>query len=106
MALPGTGGAIGITTVIEAAEREASKADNRKKLLAAGTSDRYLAVYVSVLTPAWVPLMHLRPAPVLPTLPPEITGLWMFSESGVENEYVVWSAGASRPWTKQRLIVT
>ena len=46
MSLPGRGGAVGVGTVLEAAEREAFKIDNRRKLGAAASVERHLAVYV------------------------------------------------------------
>jgi hypothetical protein len=66
MALPGSGGAVGVSTVIEAAEREAFKTDNRKKLGADGTPEKHLAVYVYMTTLAWVPLLDFEPMPSSP----------------------------------------
>ena len=103
MALPGAGGAVGTSSVIEAAEREAFKADNRKKLRSAGGTERHLAIYVYVTSQPWVGLIDFEPPPTLPSLPPEITNIWVFSEAQEENQYVVWRAGVSLPWQKQRV---
>ena|SRR5437016_4308722 len=46
IAFPIGGGAVGPSTAIEAAEREAWKDDNRKKLGAAKTAERHLVVFV------------------------------------------------------------
>jgi hypothetical protein len=105
MSLPGSGGAVGVSTVFEAAEREAFKADNRKKLGAAGVSERHLAVYVYVTTLAWVPLSDFEPISVIPNLPPEITDMWMFSESSRHSEYVFWRASSTVPWAKRKLVL-
>jgi hypothetical protein len=105
MALPGSGGAVGVSTVFEAAEREAFKTDNRKKLGAAGTPERHLAIYVYMTTLAWVPLSDFEPIPVAPNLPPEITGIWIFSESSKGGEYVIWRAGPTVPWAKRKLVL-
>jgi hypothetical protein len=94
---------LGAGTVIEAAEREAFKADNRKKLGIAGSAERYLGVYVYMLTMAWVPLSDFEPVPATPDLPPEITDIWMFSESYGGGEYVVWRGGLRSVWRKQKL---
>jgi hypothetical protein len=103
MALPGNVGPVAVGAVMEAAEREAFKTDNRRKLGAANSAERYLAVYVDPLTLAYVALLDFEPTPVLPNLPPEITDIWAFSESHAHGGYVLWRAGFSLPWTKQRL---
>jgi hypothetical protein len=102
MGLPGAHGAIGASTVIEAVEREAFKDDNRRKLGAVGEGERHLAVYVYLTNLAWVPLVDHEPPPVMPTLPPEITDIWVFSEAYGKHEYVVWRASTSLPWKKLR----
>lgn len=105
MSFPGSGGAVGVSTVIEAAEREAFRTDNRKKLGASRCSERHLAVYLYITTLAWVPLSDFEPAAVVPNLPPEITDIWIFSESSKNSEYVLWRASSSAPWTKRRLVL-
>jgi hypothetical protein len=67
MSVPGTGGAVGVSTVFEAAQREAFQADNRQKLGAAGISERHLAVYAYTTTLAWVPMSDFEPISVIPT---------------------------------------
>lgn len=103
MALPGAGGAIGASTVIEAAEKEAFKRDNRTKLGSAAVDERHLAIYVYVNSLPWVALVDFEPPPDLPRLPPEITDIWVFSEAYAEHEYVVWRAGTSLPWRKLKV---
>ncbi len=103
MALPGEGGAIGVGTVVEAAEREAFKDDNRKKLAATGKAERHLAIYVYVTNLPWIVLTDFEPEPTVPRLPPEITDIWVFSETPKEHQYVVWRAGTSLPWQKSIL---
>jgi len=100
MALPGTGGAFGAISVIEAAEREAFKADNRKKLSAAAGAERHLAIYVRGTRPSWVALLDFEPPPDVPHLPPEVTDILVFSEAYREHKYVVRRASASWPWEK------
>ena len=101
---PITGGAYGGTrTVIEAAEREALKSDNRRKLGVAGGTERHLAVYVPLNSWPWLALVERDPPPVLPKLPPEITDVWMFSESDVKQEYVLWHASTCSPWRTTRV---
>jgi hypothetical protein len=105
MALPGGGGAIGVSTVTGAALRETFKADNRRKLGASGCAERHLAVYVYLTSMAWLPLSEFEPIPEVPELPPEITDIAVFSESTTANEYVIWRASSSSPWTKQKLFL-
>ena len=100
---PIVGGAVGVSTVLEAAEQEALKTDNRRKLGAATSAERHLAVYVSIRTRAWPALSDFDPQPEIPNLPPEVTNIWMFSESYENGEYVFWRAGSTLPWTKGRL---
>jgi hypothetical protein len=103
MSLPGEGGPVSVNTVFEAAECEAL--ENCKKLGAAATPERHLAVYVYCTASAWVPLCDLEPTPTLPNLPNEITDIWVFSESFVQGEFVVWRAGASLNWMKENLVL-
>jgi hypothetical protein len=103
MALPGTCGAFGAISVIEAAEREAFKADNRKKLGAAAGAERHLAIYVRAASRPWVGRLDFEPPPDVPHLPPEVTNIWVFSEAHSEHKYVVWRASASWPWEKLEL---
>ncbi|MFN2444412.1 MAG: hypothetical protein ABR606_02295 [Vicinamibacterales bacterium] len=77
IALPGQGCDVSSTYVQEAIQHEASKADNRRKLLAAGGPERHLFVYVDPNRyPAWVGLVDERPPTVAPQLPEEVTHVW------------------------------
>lgn len=105
MSVPGNGGAVGVSTVFEAAEQEAFQTDNRKKLGAAWVSERHLAVYLYITTLAWVPLSDFEPIPVTPMLPPEITGICIFSEGSKSGEYVLGCASSTVPWTKRKLVL-
>jgi hypothetical protein len=68
--LPGGGGPLNARAATEAAEREAFKGDNRRKLGAAGTNGRHLVVYVYVTNYLpWCALCDLDPPPDLPRLP-------------------------------------
>jgi hypothetical protein len=103
---PGGGGPLNPRAATDAAEREAFKSDNRRKLGAAGTNGRHLVVYVYVTNYLpWCALCDLDPPPDLPRLPPEITDLWLLSETGSEHEYVVWHGSASLRWHSRRLLV-
>ena len=107
IALPGGGGALSADTAIKAAEREAFKIDNRRKLGAARTNERHLAIYVYATNSLpWCALVDHDPSPDLPHLPAEITDLWLFSETRSEGEYVVWRAGTSLRWHSLRLLLT
>ena len=99
MAPPGGGSALNASTAIRAAEREARKEDNRKKLGAAGTHERHLVVYVYVTNYLpWCALVDFEPPPDLPGLPSEITDIWLCSETRSEHQYAVWRASDFSPW--------
>jgi hypothetical protein len=99
MAPPGGGGALNASTAIEAVEREAYKADNRKKLSAAGTAETHLVVYIYMTNYLpWCALTDFAPPPELPRLPPEITDIWACSETRSNGDFAAWRASALSPW--------
>jgi hypothetical protein len=103
ISFPGGGGPRDAKMATEAAEREALKRDNRKKLGTAGTRERHLVVYMYLTNYLpWRALVDLDPPPDLLSLPSEITDIWLFSETGSQSEYVVWRAGTSVRWHSQR----
>lgn len=107
IALPGGGGALSASAAIEAAEREAIKTDIRRKLGAAGTSIRHLAIYIFVTNYLpWCALVDCDPPPEVPHLPTEITDLWLFSETRSQHEYVVWHSSTNAKWHSERLFLS
>ncbi|HTV06888.1 MAG TPA: hypothetical protein VME86_16080 [Acidobacteriaceae bacterium] len=108
IAFPVSGGAVGPTTATKAAEDEAQKLDNRKKLGVANTGERHLAVYVDVMNGlVWNALTSFAPPSTLPTLPEEITHICIIGHSGNQvapDEFVIWHADAGTPW--QRRVIT
>jgi hypothetical protein len=105
IALPGVHGTVGARSVIEIAERETFKADNRKKLAAARHEERHLAVYVYLTSLPWAVLTHFEPPRELPHLPHEITDVWVFSETAEEPKFVAWRASTLTRWEKLTLSV-
>jgi hypothetical protein len=104
IALPVSGGFYGQSLVLEAMEAVASTSDNIEKLAISGAAERHLAIYVdpsamSVL----MGLRDLNPPSDAPSLPAEITDVWLFSETYGEDRYVLWRARNNRPW--QRLVL-
>jgi hypothetical protein len=103
IASPIGGGAVGPTNAIEAGETEAWKPDNRKKLGAARTAEHHLVVYIDVMNgQPWVALSGFEPPSTLPSLPNEITSIWLVGHRE-ENEFVVWRATAKEPWSSLRV---
>jgi hypothetical protein len=98
--VPSRGGFSGPSLLLEAVEREAIRADNRKKLAAAQTSERHMLVYVdSNNFLPWRSFWHFEPPSVLPQLSPEITDVWAFTETvGAANHCTVWRASVTSPW--------
>ena len=106
MSPPGGGGSVDARTVIKAAWREVLKSDNRRKLGVSGVDERHLAVYVYLTNYLpWYALVGFEPPPDLPQLPPEITDLWLFSETRSPDEYVVWRANKASRWHSQRIVL-
>lgn len=109
IAFPVSGGAVGPTTATKAAEHEAQKQDNRKKLGIANTGERHLVVYVDVRNGlAWTALTSFTPPSILPTLPVEITHIWLIGHSGNQtepNEFVVWRADTQTSWQRRIIIL-
>lgn len=105
--LPGEGGAVGPSLATAAAEKEAHKSDNRRKLGAANAEQRHLVVYVDVTNGLpWVALTDFEPPSTLPKLPQEITHIWLIGHCGEtnKNEFVVWRASTKEPWYSQRVV--
>lgn len=95
---PGGSGAVDPTLAVEAGEREAWKKDNRRKLGAAATAERHLAVCMSMASLPWMALTSFPPPAGAPKIPEEITSLWLIGQGKDENEFVVWSAGRNENW--------
>jgi hypothetical protein len=100
LTLTASGGAVGASTAVEVGEHEAQKADNRRKLAAAGTAERALVVYIDPASGLpWAALTDFRPPATVANLPPEVTSLWLVGPTGKrENEFVGWYGSASQPW--------
>jgi hypothetical protein len=104
--LPIGGGALGAITAVKAAEKEAWKQDNRKKLGASKTAERHLVVYIDPTNGLpWVALTEFEPPPAVANLPEEITSIWLVGH-GNENEFVVWHASTEEPWSSLRVVST
>jgi hypothetical protein len=100
LTLTASGGAVGASTAVEVGEYEAQKADNRRKLAAAGTAERALVVYIDPASGLpWAALTDFRPPATSVNLPPEVTSLWLVGPTGKrENEFVGWYGSANEPW--------
>jgi hypothetical protein len=107
--LPGGGGAVGPSDAVEAGEREAWKADNRRKLGAAKTNERHLVVYIDPMTGLpWMALTEFEPPSIPPNLPMEVTTLWLIGHSKNlnenVNEFVAWRAGINEAWAATTIV--
>jgi hypothetical protein len=101
--LPGPIGRLTDSAAIDAAEYEATKLDNRKKLGACMGSERHLAVYAPPHSLASFGLWMREPPPKRASLPREISHLWVFGDDfGIKGDVVVWRAGPNATWQKAR----
>lgn len=98
--LSARGGAVGAISAVEVGENEAQKADNRRKLAAAGTEERVLAVYIDPQSGGpWLALTEFRPPSTSANLPLEVTSLWLIAPTGkLDDEFVGWHGCANQPW--------
>jgi hypothetical protein len=79
MGLPGPSERVRADSAIQAAEFEAWKLDNRKKLGAHMGGERHLAVYAPVTGVASFALWMFEPPPTVANLHPEISDIWIFA---------------------------
>ena len=103
LGFPIYGGAVGPECAINAGNTEAWKDDNRKKLGAATTKERYLVILMHVMNGlAWTALTDSDPPVTLPELPPEIDHRWLLADVGgrAANKFVVWRASKTMHWQK------
>jgi hypothetical protein len=103
------GGAVGASIVIDAGEKEIWKDDNRKKLSAATTDERHLAVYFDGGNPsAWNALTcgAFVPPNCCPKISEEITHLWLIGphDSRHQNTFVVWYANKQEHWQSAEVV--
>jgi hypothetical protein len=85
--------------VVAAVEREAHKADNRRKLGQAATTERHLFVQLGDLS---YPAREAMRACGLPTrhvsLPTEITHIWVSGHFGLGDEHRLWRFDPAHGW--------
>lgn len=104
IALPVTGGAVGIGLVIAAMQEVAAADDNVQKLASSGTSEHHLAIYVDhSATSVLMALRDFEPPDEVPDLPAEVTDVWIFSETYGLDQFVVWRASRDRKWQRLAL---
>jgi hypothetical protein len=84
------------TSATDAAEREIEP--NKEKLGRATTKERHLVVYIDLTTgEAWSAMTRFPPPPVVPTLPAEVTHLWLIAQTDTD-QFVVWDGSLSMQW--------
>jgi hypothetical protein len=94
------GGVVSAQHGAEAAEREARKRDNRRKLAASGAAHRHLFVLLDMgNTRAWIAVRDLDPPDSPPPLPSEVTDIWAAASTGRGTGYVVWH-GSEIGWER------
>jgi hypothetical protein len=102
---PIRGGVVGdALAIIEAGE--ACMEGNREKLGAAKTAERHLVVYIHPLSNARSSTFTVSQPPeeTLPTLPQEITNIWLIGDGENRDEFVVWYASTKEPWRSAKVV--
>lgn len=85
--------------VLKAVELEAAKPDNRGKLAAFDTRERHLFVHIHPRNyPAWVSLLDADVPGEPPSLPDEITDIWVAAQDRSTELYVLWRYVAGQTW--------
>lgn len=93
-----SGGAVGPTTAILAAEVEFES--NRSKLGKSEFAERHLFVNIDQSNGRpWVAMVDLQPPEEMPRLPEEITHVWLASQI-TRDKFVIWSGNSNQPWQK------
>jgi hypothetical protein len=88
--------------VQDAVLQEATKKDNRRKLIASGSPERHLFVYVDPNRyPAWVGLMDEQPPLAAPQLPEEVTHVWAVTSARTSRRFVVWRFIPTKGWRNE-----
>jgi hypothetical protein len=86
-------------SAIRAAQELAVPA-NTTKLGKAKAAERHLAVYIDARAGgAWISLFDFEPPDVKPTLPPEITNLWLIGHAPDPNRFIVWGGSTSQEFS-------
>lgn len=85
---------------------EACMEENREKLGAAKTAERHLVVYVHPQSNARSSTFTVSQPPeeTLPTLPQEITNIWLIGDGENNYEFVVWYASTKEPWRSAKVV--
>jgi hypothetical protein len=101
IALPMAKGQPDPTIINNIVEAEANKSDNRRKLNAVEGQEKHLFVYLDHATKsiAWAAVRNGELPAAKPTLPPEITHIWMATWTGVAGWHTVYRAQLGSSWT-------
>jgi transposase-like protein len=91
---------MGLNLSNKAVETEAFKKDNRRKLSVAAGSEKHLFVYIERTKHVlWVAVREETPPTAGPTLPPEMTHIWVTTWAGDSAWHTVWRAQRGSLWT-------
>jgi len=99
--LPDSGGKIELKHLIDAVEKEANKADNRKKLKSTDGAESHLFVLIDIRNyMPWVAINDLEPPAEVPALPKEISHIWVAAQTRSNCVYTIWRASKTEAWTR------
>jgi hypothetical protein len=96
---PSRGGTVSAQVFLRAIEAEANKEDNRRKLSPFGGRERHLFVYLDSrnLLP-WRVVVNCSPPPDVPSIPHEITHIWVAALHDLGREASVWKLERGQSW--------
>jgi hypothetical protein len=96
---PGRGGVVSTGILRQAIEAEANKRDNKQKLSPFGDRERHLFVYIDSRNfLPWRVVVSQRPPLEVPSIPHEITHIWIAAIPDSGNKAVVWKAERGKNW--------
>ena len=97
--LPSRGGGVSIEGFRQAIETEANKDDNKKKLAVYSDRERHLFVYLDARNfLPWRVIIHNDPPTDGPSIPTEVTHVWVAAINDTGLEAVVWKAERGSCW--------
>lgn len=99
ISLPVNGGVVTNEHIQEAVKAEINKKDNLQKLNKSKAQERHLFIYISEQNYLpWKELVDMTDPPKSPTIPKEITTIWVVTNARTLNKFTVWKINRINGW--------